>query len=122
LKVIVTQRLEGPANKRSVVKKWAVELGLGVEALPDIVIILSNAAIVRGDTLKCFEGTSRLQGSNQKLYKFGHWKTQNWMGLMLLAFELAQRAASQDGTNWASYLSSHLAAVKFQELGTKSTA
>jgi len=119
LKVIVTQRLEGTANSRSILKKWADELSLTTEALPDIVLILENAAIVRGGILKSLESTSRLHGSKQKLYKFGHWKEQNWMGLMLLVFELAHRVGGEDGPNWASYINKHLAEVQFKELGTQ---
>ena len=60
--------------------------------LPDLVIVLDNAAIIRGGALECLKGSDIEANDPDTLYKAGKRDDQKWMGLLLLALELTQRA------------------------------
>lgn len=92
LKVIIAMHLKNKCLKRKTVQGWANDAALPSEALPDLVIILDNAAIIRGGALQCLKESDIQANNPDTLYKAGDYETQKWMGLLLLALELAQRA------------------------------
>src|SRR5664280_867550 len=104
LKVVFTVQLENSSQHRSLLEKWACEGirdgTLITDCLPELVIILDNAAVIKGGALECLKDTNHF-GETGELYKFGAYKNQKWAGLMLLVFELAQRAG---GADWRQYL------------------
>ena len=105
LKVIFAVQLESSSQHRHLVEKWAndgiKEKILTPDCLPDIVIILDNAAIIKGGSLECLKNTTHFGNEIGEFYKFGNYHTQKWAGLMLLVFELAQRAG---GADWSPYI------------------
>lgn len=101
LKVVVAASLANDCQHRSIVAKWALDEQLGEPALPDLVIILDNSAIIRGKSLKCLSETPWFGSETGRLYKLGRYQNQKSLGLMLLVFELAQRAG---GADWRPYL------------------
>jgi hypothetical protein len=119
LKVIFTVQLEKSSQHRGLLEKWAcdgIQAGIiTTDCLPDLVIILDNAAVIKGGALECLKGTNHF-GETGELYKFGDYKTEKWVGLMLLVFELAQRAG---GADWTPYISPLLNKIKNDELGAE---
>jgi hypothetical protein len=113
LKVVFAARLEGNNKYRRTVARWAFESGLSEAQLPDLVIIMDNAPIVRGSALRCLAGTPAGQGDPKRLYKLGDYKNQRWLGLLLLVVELAQRASE---ANWGQYIHELLLQTKFEIL------
>ncbi len=101
LKVVVAVQLEKGCQHRGLLEKWAREGKLTPDALPDLVVILDNAAVIKGGTLECLKGTDCFGEETGQLYKCGDYTTQKWVGLMLLVFEIAQRAGAAD---WVPYI------------------
>ncbi len=101
LKVVFAAQLENKCQRRGLIEKWRKEEGLSQDDLPDLVVILDNAAIIKGGSLECLKGTTHFGDETGELYKFGNYHTQKWAGLMLLVFELAQRAG---GADWSPYI------------------
>lgn len=116
LKAVVAVQLEGGSQHRHILKKWASDgLREGIlteNELPDMVIILDNAAVIKGGALKCLEDTTHWENKPGELYKFGDYETQKWAGLMLLVFELAQRVGRVD---WTPYIKPVLEGTKDTE-------
>jgi len=100
LKVVIAVQLENGSQHRSLLDKWKCDGGLEQDALPDLVIILDNAAVIRGGALECLKNTNHFGDQEGALYKFGDYETQKWVGLMLIVFEIAQRAGVAD---WSPY-------------------
>ena len=100
LKVIVALELQNQCHNRRLVAQWAQEGSLEPEALPDLVLILNNSAIIRGNALQCLNGAGLSAINETTLYKLGKFD-QKWLGLMLLVFELAQRIGEKD---WRRYV------------------
>jgi len=101
LKVVVAVQLERRSQHRGLLEKWALEGELATDALPDLVIILDNAAVIKGGALECLRDTDCFGEETGRLYKCGDYSTQKWVGLMLLVFEIAQRTGTAD---WVPYL------------------
>jgi hypothetical protein len=113
LKVVIAVQLKNRCQYRGRMERWRSADKPKQDALPDIVIILDNAAVIRGQALKCLEKTTHYGDEGEALYKFGDYRTQKWAGLMLLVFELAQRAGCPD---WSPYLTPLLPQVAFEKL------
>jgi hypothetical protein len=96
LKVIVALELQNRYQYRRLVAQWAQEGNLEPEALPDLILILDNSAVIRGNALRCLMDTGVSAGDEATLYKLGNRDNQKWLGLMLLVFELAQRIGETD--------------------------
>ncbi len=101
LRVVVAVQLDNSSQRRGLLEKWAREGELSPDALPDLVVILDNAAVIKGGALQCLRGTDCFGEETGKLYKCGDYSTQKWVGLMLLIFEIAQRVGAAD---WVPYL------------------
>jgi hypothetical protein len=115
LKAVIAVQLENSSQHRSLLEKWRkCEGELKQDALPDIVIILDNAPVIRGGALECLKNLNHFGGEEGALYKLGDYKTQKWVGLMLLVFEIAQRAS---GADWSQYINRLLPkSTKFEKL------
>ena len=101
LKVVVAVQLENGYQYRGRLETWAQEGNLAPDALPDLLIILDNAAVIKGGVFECLRGTRCFGEDAGELYKCGAYHTQKWVGLMLLVFEIAQRTGPAD---WVPYL------------------
>jgi hypothetical protein len=119
LKVVFAVRLAGGNQYRRTVARWAFESGLDEGSLPDLVIVMDNAPIVRGSAVRCLQGTAVGGGDPKRLYKLGDYRTQKWLGLMLLVVELAQRASEAD---WGSYIREVVSRSMFEILPVEATA
>ena len=88
LKVVVAASLANDSQHRRLVAEWALDKQLDESALPDLVIVLDNSAIIRGKSLDCLSDTTWFGVEPGRLYKLGSYKDQKSLGLMLLVFEL----------------------------------
>jgi hypothetical protein len=100
IKVIVTLGLENQSQNRRLVAQWAQEGNLEPEALPDLILILDNSAVIRGNALRCLIDSGVSASDETTLYKLGDYHDQKWLGLMLLIFELTQRTDEGDGRQY----------------------
>jgi len=107
-KVIFAYQLKNAVQRRAIVAEWEKQRMLPATALPDLVILLDNSAIIRGRALRCLdEGEPLGDTLPDALYKYGDYTKDKWLPLALLVFELAQRS---NGASWSRYLMPHLPA------------
>ena len=106
LKVSFAYQLKNSGQRRKVVAGWAKKKMLTQAALPDLVIISDNSAIIRGNALRCLGDAGLRDCLENTLYKYGDWEEHKWLPLALLVFELAHRGA--DEPQFSQYLWPHL--------------